>query len=87
MKQLLEQQASVYKPENSVINPVTKEISQAKVTPNLNRGNDKLAKSIVDKTGDGLNSNVIKLSDHIVKLNKTIQTSIKSNTRNSQFTS
>jgi hypothetical protein len=84
MKQLLEQQASVYKPENSVINPVTKEISQAKVTPNLNRGNDKLAKSIVDKTGDGLNSNVIKLSDHIVKLNKTIQTSIKANARMSE---
>ena len=84
MKQILAQQASVHKPENSVINPITREISQAKVDSNLNRGDDKLAKSIVDKTGDGLNSNVIKLSDHITKLNKTIQTSIKTNTRMSE---
>ena len=84
MKQILAQQASAYKPENSVINPITREISQAKVTPDLNRGDDKLAKSIVDKTGDGLNSNVIKLSDHITKLNKTIQASIKANARMSE---
>ena len=84
MKQILAQQASVNKPENSVINPITREVSQAKVDSNLNRGDDKLAKSIVDKTGDGLNSNVIKLSDHITKLNKTIQTSIKANTRMSE---
>jgi hypothetical protein len=84
MKQILAQQASVNKPENSVINPITREISQAKVDSNLNRGDDKLAKSIVDKTGDGLNSNVIKLSDHITKLNKTIQTSIKASAKMSE---
>jgi hypothetical protein len=80
MKQLLAQQSS-NAAGNSVINPITREISQAKVATNLNKGDDKLARSIVDKTGDGLNSNVIKLSQYITKLNKSIETSIKVSTK------
>lgn len=80
MKQLLAQQSS-NAAGNSVINPITREISQAKVATNLNKGDDKLARSIVDKTGDGLNSNVIKLSQYITKLNKSIDTSIKISTK------
>jgi len=74
MKQLLAKQSSNIE-GNSVINPITREISQAKVT--TNNGGDKLVRSMVDKTGDGLNSNVIKLSQHITKLNKSIETSAK----------
>lgn len=74
MKQLLAKQSSNIE-GNSVINPITREISQAKVT--TNSGGDKLVRSMVDKTGDGLNSNVIKLSQHITKLNKSIETSVK----------
>ena len=73
MKQLLAKQSS----DNLVTNPVTKEISQAKVTPTNIVDNKLLTNSIVSKTGDGLNSNVIKLSDHVKKLNKSFNDSIK----------
>lgn len=74
MKSLLAKQSSQYNAEK-IINPITAEVSQAKVTPN--KVDDKLAKSIVDKTGDGLNSNVIKISSYITKLNKSIDASVK----------
>lgn len=73
MKQLLAKQSS----DNLVTNPVTKEISQAKVAPTDIVDNKLLTNSIVNKTGDGLNSNVIKLSDHVKKLNKSFNDSIK----------
>ena len=77
MKQLLAKQSS----DNLVTDPVTKEISQAKVTPTNIVDNKLLTNSIVSKTGDGLNSNVIKLSDHVKKLNKSFNDSIKANAR------
>lgn len=77
MKQLLAKQSS----DNLVTNPVTKEISQAKVTPTNIVDNKLLTNSIVSKTGDGLNSNVIKLSDHVKKLNKSFNDSIKATAR------
>lgn len=74
MKSLLAKQTSQYNAEK-IINPITAEISQAKVTPN----NDELEKSIVEKTGEGLNSNIIKLSKHLIKLTKTIDDNTKPN--------
>ena len=69
MRQVIARQASSLSSsglENSTRQLKELQLAQAK-------DNEQIIKGLTDKNGDGLNSNVIKLSDHIKKMTKTFE--------------